>query len=73
MADGHSLAGMTAAYYALTYIGFAAPYLLSRSTRLTGYPALLVATAALALATAALVSRRLTGDAVTVVPVGPRS
>jgi hypothetical protein len=32
-----------------------------------------VATAALALATAALVSRRLTGDAVTVVPVGPRS
>jgi hypothetical protein len=25
LADGHSLAGMTAAYYALTYIGFAAP------------------------------------------------
>jgi predicted MFS family arabinose efflux permease len=73
LADGHSLAGMTAAYYALTYIGFAAPYLLSLSTRLTGYPALLLATAALALATAALVSRRITGGAVTVVPVGSRS
>src|SRR5690349_15315723 len=58
LADERSLAGLTAAYYALTYLGFAAPYLLALGARLTSYTLLLAAAAALALATAALVTRR---------------
>lgn len=52
-----SLAGLTAAYYVLTYLGFAAPYLLALGSHIASYPALLALTAVMALATAVLVSR----------------
>jgi MFS family permease len=58
IADQRALAGLTAAYYALTYLGFAAPYLLALGAHLASYSTLLIATAALALGTAAIVSRR---------------
>jgi MFS family permease len=58
LADQHMLAGLTAAYYALAYLGFAAPYLLALGAHLAGYSILLAIAAALALATAALVTRR---------------
>jgi len=48
----------TAAYYALTYLGFAAPYLLTLAEPLASYPTMLGITAALALATAVLVRAR---------------
>jgi len=51
------LAGLTAAYYAITYLGFAAPYLFALAAHLADYPTLLAIGAALALATAAIVSR----------------
>ncbi len=57
LADKEALAGLTAAYYAVTYLGFAAPYLFSLAAHLADYPTLLTITAALALATAAIVSR----------------
>jgi len=52
------LARLTAAYYALTYLGFAAPYLLTLAEPLASYPTMLGITAALALATAVLVRAR---------------
>jgi MFS family permease len=55
LADQHALAGLTAAYYALTYLGFAAPYLLALAVNVAGYPTLLTVAALLALGTAALV------------------
>jgi hypothetical protein len=58
MADKRSLAGLTAIYYALTYLGFAAPYLLTLGAHLTTYAVLLVIAAGLALGTAGLVGRR---------------
>lgn len=58
LAEDGALAGLTAAYYALTYLGFAAPYLLALATHLAGYPVLLSITAALALSTAGLVAQR---------------
>ncbi len=58
LADDDGLAGLTAAYYALTYLGFAAPYLLALAAHLTSYPVLLSISAALALGTAAVVARR---------------
>jgi MFS family permease len=48
--------GLTAVFYALTYAGFAAPFLLALAAPAAGYPLLLSLTAALALATAALVA-----------------
>ncbi len=51
------LAGLTAAYYAITYLGFAAPYLFALAAHVADYPTLLAIGAALALATAAIVSR----------------
>jgi MFS family permease len=57
LADPDALAGLTAAYYALTYLGFAAPYLLTLAAHLTTYPILLLIAAALALATAASLTR----------------
>jgi MFS family permease len=57
LADDDALAGLTAVYYALTYLGFAAPYALALAANLAGYPLLLSITAALALATAALLGR----------------
>jgi Major Facilitator Superfamily len=58
LADQGALARLTAAYYALTYLGFAAPYLLAVGARLTSYSILLTITAALALSTAAYATRR---------------
>ena len=57
LAPEGGLAGLTAAYYAITYLGLGAPYLLALASHLAGYPTLLAITAALALATAAVVSR----------------
>ena len=57
IAHGSSLGRLTAAYYALTYVGFAAPFVLALAAHVAGYPLLLSITAALALATAATVAR----------------
>jgi hypothetical protein len=53
-----TLAGLTASYYALTYLGFAVPYALALAAHVARYGVLLAATGGLALATAALVRRR---------------
>jgi MFS family permease len=53
LAPAHELARATSVYYALTYLGFAAPYLLTRGHAAASYPALLALVAGLALATAA--------------------
>ncbi len=58
IADEHALARLTAAYYALTYLGFATPYLLALAAHLASYTLLLLIAAALALATTGLVARR---------------
>jgi MFS family permease len=52
LAHPEALAGLTAIYYVLTYLGFAAPFLLALAAHLTGYATLLLITAALALVTA---------------------
>jgi hypothetical protein len=57
LAPDGALAGLTAAYYAFTYIGFAAPYLLSVASGAISYALLLLMTAALAIITAAVVRR----------------
>jgi hypothetical protein len=57
IADTGALAALTAAYYSLTYVGFAAPYLLAQASRTAGYPLLLLVTAGLAVGTAGLVRR----------------
>lgn len=57
LAEAGAVAGLTAAYYALSYLGFAAPYILALAAHVAAYPVLLAITAALALATAALVTR----------------
>jgi hypothetical protein len=54
--DG-SLGGLTAVYYALTYLGFASPYLLALAAHGADYSLLLVIVAGLALLTTALVGR----------------
>jgi MFS family permease len=51
VAPGGELAGLTAVYYALTYAGFVAPVVLGQLARVTSYPVLLLALAALALLT----------------------
>ena len=56
LATPRELARATSVYYALTYLGFAAPYLLTRAHSVASYPTLLTLTAALALATAATVA-----------------
>jgi hypothetical protein len=58
LASGHDLARLTASFYAFTYIGFAAPYALALGAHVVGYDVLLAGTAALALATAAVVAPR---------------
>ncbi|MBA2323152.1 MAG: hypothetical protein H0V92_03705 [Pseudonocardiales bacterium] len=57
LAEDGALAGLTAAYYALTYLGFGAPYLLTLAAHLAGYPVLLTIAAVLALGTSVLVAR----------------
>ena len=49
LAGPEALAGLTAIYYVLTYLGFAAPYLLALAAGLTSYTTLLLITAGLAL------------------------
>lgn len=49
LAGRGDLAGLTAVYYALTYVGFAAPLLLAALTAVAGYPTLLCGLAVLAL------------------------
>ena len=56
LADQRALASLTAVYYTLTYLGFAAPYLLSLAAHVASYATLLAITAGLALATAAIVA-----------------
>ena len=60
IADQDSVGALTAAYYALAYLGFAAPFLLTLAARLVGYPVLLVIAAVLPLATAVQVVRAAT-------------
>jgi MFS family permease len=57
LADQDTAGGLTAVYYALGYLGFGVPYLFTLAAHLTTYPVLLLIAAALALATAASVSR----------------
>jgi hypothetical protein len=52
LAHPEALAGLTAIYYVLTYLGFAAPYVLALAAGLTSYTTLLLITAGLALLTA---------------------
>jgi hypothetical protein len=58
IADDRTQAGLTARYYTLAYVGFAVPYALSLAGHVASYAIVLAATAALALATAALVTHR---------------
>jgi len=51
------LAGLTAVYYALTYLGFAAPVVLAELARWTAYAVLLLALAVLAVLTLAVAVR----------------
>jgi hypothetical protein len=61
LAEAGALAGLTAAYYALSYLGFGVPYVLALAARVATYPVLLAITAALALA--ALVTRTAAAEA----------
>jgi hypothetical protein len=56
LATARELAGATSVYYALTYLGFAAPYLLTRAHAVASYPTLLTLVAGLALATAVTIA-----------------
>ena len=58
LANDGALAGLTAAYYALAYLGFALPYLLAEAAHLASYTILLTIAALLAAGTAGLVTRR---------------
>jgi hypothetical protein len=57
LASGEDLASLTAVFYALTYIGFAAPIVLAELERLTSAPVLLLCAAALVALTAVAVAR----------------
>src|SRR6185437_2877500 len=52
LAHPEALAGLTAIFYVLTYVGFAVPFLLALAAHLTDYSTLLLITAGLALVTA---------------------
>jgi MFS family permease len=56
LAEPRALASLTAVYYALTYVGFALPFVLAGAAHAAGYPTLLAITAGLALLTAASVA-----------------
>jgi predicted MFS family arabinose efflux permease len=58
IAGPHELAGLTAAYYLLAYLGFAVPSLLVLAAHLASYAILLALVAVLALATAGYLARR---------------
>ena len=57
LAGDNGAAGLTAIYYSLAYLGFAAPYLIVLGTHLASYTVLLAVAALLALGTAALITR----------------
>jgi MFS family permease len=57
MADPEHLGGLTAVYYAMTYVGFLIPVALAALTWLAGYPVLLLVLAGLALTSLAVVVR----------------
>lgn len=57
IADPSSVGALTGTYYVVTYLGFAAPYLLTAFSSLAGFPVLLAVGAGLALATAVAVTR----------------
>jgi hypothetical protein len=57
LAAANAAAGLTAVFYALTYLGFAAPYLIVLGSHVASYAVLLTVTAALALGTAVLITR----------------
>jgi hypothetical protein len=71
MVGRSELAGLTAAFYALTYLGFAAPLALAELDRVASYPVLLVGCAVLALLTAGWVTLR--SPSVPAVPVSEAS
>ena len=56
LAHPEALAGLTAIYYVLTYLGFASPFVLALAAGLTSYATLLLITAGLALLTAVWVT-----------------
>ena len=58
LAPPKALAGLTAIYYALSYLGFAAPFVLALAAHVASYTVLLTITSAFALATTAYVNRR---------------
>jgi hypothetical protein len=62
LAGSNGAAGLTAIFYALTYLGFAAPYLIVLGTHLASYAVLLAVTALLAVGTAALITRAASGE-----------
>ncbi len=55
MAEPAQLGGLTAVYYALTYVGFVLPVVLAAFAGSVGYPVLLVGVALLALLSLAVV------------------
>jgi len=57
LAPQGGLGVLTSAYYALTYLGFAAPYLMTLASRATSYVMLLVIASGLAVLTAGVVTR----------------
>jgi hypothetical protein len=57
LASGQDLASLTAVFYALTYIGFAAPIVLAELERLTSATVLLLCGAALVASTAVEVAQ----------------
>jgi hypothetical protein len=57
LAPPRALAGLTATFYVLTYLGFAAPYLLTVAATAASYAVLLLITSALAFLTAAAVGQ----------------
>lgn len=58
LAGPNDLAGLVAVYYCLAYCGLALPYLIALVAPVVGYPGALLATAALAVSTLALVAAR---------------
>jgi MFS family permease len=62
LAPAGELGAYTATYYALTYLGFGAPYLFALAHGPLSYPALLAIAAGLALVTAAVVARPPVGE-----------
>jgi MFS family permease len=57
IAEPRALARLTAAFYALTYVGFAAPFVLALAAHLVSYSVLLLVAAAISLLTAVVVTR----------------